>query len=368
MARRPAVRHGPQTAAHDRVESGGPEGSSSMSDIYGPGARGSVSRTGAAPEPSAGPYALADPWGPDGDDGRGGKKPRGSGGGWSGAGGRWWVWVGRAILWAFIVVVLVNGIRAPFQRFTSPNASGPARTAIDKRSQFPSAAASAYALQFTGVYLNYDQRTAADREKQLQSFLPDGADAQFGWNGAGQLRLQSVQVAGVDPRDANNAIVTLLAKTQSTWFQLAVPVYAKDGAMVVSGRPALLPAPARAALPQTGNPERDTALEGELQQPLEGFFKAYGSGDTVALSRFSDRSSITGLGGSVAFARLREIIAPTGGANERAITATVDWQIPPADPKGQAGELEQTYELTVVKKDGTWYVRDLNGSTQPTGS
>ena len=38
---------------------------------------------------------------------------------WSGSGGRWWVWVGRLILWAFILVVIVNGIRAPFQRFSS---------------------------------------------------------------------------------------------------------------------------------------------------------------------------------------------------------------------------------------------------------
>lgn len=368
MARRPAVRNGPETAAHDRTPPWGPEASASPREGYEPGpahglARGGVGLPG-SDHPSAGP------WGPEADAGAGGGTARRSGGarGWSGAGGRWWVWVGRAILWAFILVVLVNGIRAPFERLTAPRSGGPAKAETDKRTQFPSGAASAYALQFSGVYLNYDQRTAADREKQLQFFLPDGADGQFGWNGAGQLRLQSVQVARVDPRDANNAIVTMLAKTQDKWFELAVPIYAKDGAMVVSGRPALLPAPPRAALPQENNRERDTALEAELQQPLEGFFRAYGSGDTVALSRFSDRSSITGLSGSVTFARLREVVAPAGAADQRTITVTVDWQIRATDPKGSAGELEQTYELTVVKKDGTWYVRDISGSTQPNGS
>jgi hypothetical protein len=369
MARRSAVRHGSQKAAYDRAEPMEPEGSSDMNDVYGGTSRSGLSRGGVAPEPGGG-YGASDPWGPaDEDESRGGSK-RGAGRSrrWRGAGGRWWVWVGRMILWAFILVVLVNGIRAPFERFTTNGSANPVITATDKRTQFPTSAASAYALQFTGVYLNYDQKTAAEREKQLQFFLPNGADGQFGWNGTGQLRLQSVQVAAVNARDANNAIVTLLAKTQDKWFQLAVPIYAKDGAMVVSGRPALLPAPPRATLPQAGNRERDTPLEAELQQPLEGFFRAYGSGDMVALSRFADRNSITGLGGSVTFARLREVIAPAGGADQRDITVTVGWQMPTSDPKVSAGELEQTYELTVVKKDGTWYVRDIDGSTQPTGS
>ncbi|MGH3391149.1 MAG: conjugal transfer protein [Actinomadura sp.] len=330
MARRPAVQHGSQTAAYDR--------------------------------------AAPDPWDTVGaDGGRVGSRRRSGGGRWAGAGGRWWVWVGRAILWAFILVVLVNGIRAPFERFTS-GGSSPAGTAqTDRRAQFPSAAASAYALQFGSVYLNYDQRTAAERARQLQFFLPDGADGQLGWNGIGQLRLQSVQVAGVEVRDASNAIVTLLAKTQGAWYRLAVPIYAKDGAMAVSGRPALLPPPAKATVPQRSNPARDAALEGELQQPLEGFFKAYGSGDTVALSRFSDGGAITGMVGTVAFVQLREVMAATGAADERTVTATVVWQIQSSVSGGQAAQLEQTYQLIVVKKDRTWYVRSLSGSTQPTG-
>jgi hypothetical protein len=300
-------------------------------------------------------------------DGRGAAGRRSRGGRWAGAGGRWWVWVGRAILWACLLVVLVNGVRAPFERFTSNGTPAPATSQTDKKAQFPTAAASAYALQFASVYLNYDQRTAVARARQLQFFLPDGADGQLGWNGTGQLRLQSVQVAGVDVRDSSNAIVTLLAKTQQAWYQLAVPVYVKDGSMVVSGRPALLPPPAKAALPQRNNQDRDAALEGELQQPLEGFFKAYGSGDTVALSRFTDGGSVTGMAGSVAFVQLSAVVAAQGAPDERQVNATVVWQLPSATPGGPAAQLEQTYQLIVVKKDKTWYVRDISGSTQSTG-
>jgi hypothetical protein len=333
MARRSAVRHGPETAAYDEAVSGAGMASGDYS----------ASRWDTV-------------------------QPRRRRRRWGGSGGRWWVWIGRVILWACIIVVLVNGIRVEFDRFTSQPARTPSAPKQDAKAQFPSAAASAYAVQFAGVYLNYDQKSAAAREQQLQFFLPDGVDGQFGWNGTGDMRVQSLQAAGVDVRDANNAVVTVLAQAGGRWLQLAVPVYAKDGQFVVSAEPALLPPPPRAQLPQQAAAERDTALENELQQTMVGFFKAYGSGDTVNLSRFSDNGSVTGLAGAVSFSRLKDVNAPRGPADERQITATVVWQVPSAGPRGAPGELEQAYQLTVVKKDGTWYVRDIRGSTQPIGS
>jgi hypothetical protein len=338
MARRSAVRNGPGTAAYDDA----------------------AVDTGGALRTETGVHPPVDPWRTT----RTGRVR----GRWGGSGGRWWIWVGRAILWACLIVVLVNGVRAPFERFTAEPAQTPSSPRQDAKSQFPAATASAYALQFANVYLNYDQGNPAVRQQQLQYFLPDGSDGQLGWNGTGEMRLQSVQVAGVEPRDANNGVVTLLAQANGNWLQLAVPVYARDGRYVVSGTPAILPPPARAQLPVAPGRERDTGLEEELRQALTGFFKAYASGDTVALSRFSDRGSITGLAGAVTFGRLTDVNAPSGAADERKITATVVWQVPSAQSKGAPGELEQAYELTVVKKDGTWYVRDIRGSTQPAGS
>src|SRR5262245_10202551 len=81
-----------------------------------------------------GGFSPADPWDPPDEKGRRGKARRasgGSGGGWGGSGGRWLVYVGRAILWAFIIVVLVNGIRAPFERFTEKPA-GPTTSTSGK--------------------------------------------------------------------------------------------------------------------------------------------------------------------------------------------------------------------------------------------
>ncbi|MEV4002018.1 conjugal transfer protein [Actinomadura sp. NPDC049753] len=311
--------------------------------------------------------ASADPWDlPE-------RRRRGSGGGssgggrWGGSGGRWWVWVGRAVLWALILVILVNGIRAPFERFTAddkPSADGTASKA-PKSAGFPSSAAGAFALQFANVYLNFDQKTAPAREAQLRTFLPDGADAQYGWNGVGKMQVQSVQVAGVDARDASNATVTLLARTADRWLRLAVPVYAdRSGSLVVSARPALLPPPTKAQLPGDGVQERDTSLETELQPFLGTFFKEYANGNQAALSRFSNGATIAGLAKTVVFVQVKEVVAPKGPEGSRTVTATVVWQ--PAG--GGGGELEQSYQLAMVKKGTTWLVQDIRGTTQPDAS
>ncbi|TDE30838.1 conjugal transfer protein [Actinomadura sp. 6K520] len=309
--------------------------------------------------------SSVDPWDPPGGDRRGRSGGGGRGGGrWGGAGGRWWVWAGRAVLWAVIIVVLVNGIRAPFERFTADEtAGGPTTTAKPQRGAgFPSSAAGAFALQFADVYLNFDQNNAAAREAQLRTFLPDGADPQFGWNGAGRMQVQSIQVAGVDARDANNATVTLLARNGEKWLRLAVPVYAdKGGSLVVSARPALLPPPTKAQLPEGGVQNRDTALEGELQPFLGTFFQEYATGNQEALSRFSDGTTIAGLANSVTFVQVREVVAPKGSPGERTITATVVWR--PA--AGGDGELEQTYQLAMVKSGDKWLVRNIRGTTRP---
>lgn len=284
---------------------------------------------------------------------------------WSGSGGRWWMWAGRLILWAFILVVIVNGIRAPFQRFnSSPSSSTPTSGASDPRSRFPSGAAAAYATQFTDAYLNFDQKNPQARAQALSYFLPDGVDTTEGWDGNGQLAVTLIQVSGVTVKDANNATVTMLFKDGGTWMQLAVPVYAKDGRMVISGKPALLPAPQRADLPQSASVDRDGDLESQLRNTLSGFFQAYGSGDQT-LSQFTDQGStvVPMPSGVLTYKSLGDIIAPKGATDQRVVTADVTWQLQSATPGVAPAQLQETYRLTVVKRDAKWYVRDIQGGT-----
>ncbi|GAB3660135.1 hypothetical protein GCM10027589_21630 [Actinocorallia lasiicapitis] len=300
-----------------------------------------------------GPTALEESW--DEPKRRTPKK------GWGGGGGRWWIWVGRVLLWTFVLVVIVNGIRAPFERFTAPDGPGTTTSSIPADGQFPVSGASAFALQFTQVYLNYDQITAVDRQKALERFVPAGSD-QFGWDGKGQLAAGSAQVASVDVKDVNRALVNVVAKVGTRWIQLSVPVFTRGGGFVVSGRPALLEPPARIEPPDVKGIDHDTDLEAQLQNTLQGFFQAYAASDKVNLPRFTDNPAIQGLGGGVTFGQLGDIDAPKGSSDERTVTVPVTWIFPQTLARGSEGMVTMVYELTVVKKSGNWNVASIRGA------
>jgi hypothetical protein len=237
---------------------------------------------------------------------------------------------------------------------------------------FPRARAAAFALQFGQVYLNATPATAAQRASELAQFLPPGADPELGWNRAGSLQLQSASVAGVAVHDPHHATVTLLARVNGRLMQLGVPVFATGTRMAVSGEPAWLPAPARAAPPSPPVAQTDTAAQTVLQNQLPAFFDAYARGNQVTLARFLvPGAAVPGLGGQVAFGSLTAVAVPPGGPTRHAV-ATVVWRIP-GQPAGNGkaarppAGLEVSYELTIVKLDGSWYVKSISPSTRPAG-
>lgn len=277
----------------------------------------------------------------------------------AGGGGRWWLWLGRAVLWAFILVVVFNGIRAPLARVLEPaeTSTSPAGT----RTSYPTSEASAYALQFANAYLTYTEDDSQQRSRMLAEYLPPGADPQLGWNGEGSLQLESVQVADVAVRSSRHGTVTLSVQAGGEWMRLAVPVYADGDAMVISGQPALLPAPPRAQLPAPEDSAVDEAVAGELRSQLPGFFRAYAGSDTESLARYlAPGVSMTGFAGAVTFQSLDDVTVPAGKGTTRSATAAVTWALP--EGGGAGGELQQTYRLTVTKQDGRWYVRDIRGA------
>ena len=291
---------------------------------------------------------------------------------WRGAGGRWLVWVGRVVVWAVIVLIGYRGVLAIVSGPSSPGEPATPRAAAGASSPFPVAVAEAYALEFGNVYLNFSPATAGARSKALAAFLPAGADPQLGWNGAGTQQLLDEQVAGITVRSPHTALVTLLARlANGSLIELGVPVYASGGSMAVSGDPALLPGPVTAIVPTTGQAAADQATEATLQSQLAGFFAAYASGDQATLARFlTPGTHLTGLGGEVSLAAIDAVHAPVGGST-RTISVTVTWQFP-ARPAGRragasgsaSAAVQMTYELTVVRRGGTWDVQSIGASAQ----
>jgi hypothetical protein len=294
--------------------------------------------------------------------------------GWRGSGGRWLVWLFRAVAWLVLLVIGYLGVKAIVHNETAPSQGG--ATAPAAGTSFPVELATAYALQFGQVYLNANPATAGQRSSELAQFLSGGADPQLGWNGSGTLRLQSEEVAGVDVRDAHHAVVTLLARVNGQLMELGVPVYAGNAGMSVAGEPAWLPAPALVTPPSPATAPSDQGTQAEMMRDLPAFFQAYASGNEVTLGRFLVPGTVmTGLGGEVIFGSLTAVSVAPGGSI-RHITATVVWKVPGQPAMGSrtsAGSipsagLEMSYALTIMKQHGTWYVRDVSPSSHVAGS
>lgn len=225
-------------------------------------------------------------------------------------------------------------------------------------------------MQFGDVYLNFSPAGATRRSRELASFLAPGSDPQLGWNGLGAQRLLAEQVAGVSVTSSHSAVVTLLASLSSgRMIDLAVPIYAANGGMVVSGNPALLPGPPKVS-PPAASQNADQATAAALQSQLPAFFEAFASGDRTTLARFTvPGAHISGLNGAVTFGAIDSVYAPFGGS-QRPISVTVTWRLPAlASAAGSAGaptaSMQMTYRMTVVRQQGGWDVASIGASTAP---
>jgi len=291
---------------------------------------------------------------------------------WRGAGGRWLIWVARAIVWAVLVLIGYRGVLAIVQ---GPAARAPVGSSKlqSGSGQFPLTAAEAYALQFGDVYLNFTPATAAARNQDLAKFLPPGANPSLGFDAAGTLHMVDEQVASVSVTGTHTAIVTLLARLSSGHLiELGVPVYATASGMSVSGYPALLPGPAKAVPRPASQQTSDQATEAALQAQLPAFFQAYARGDQGTLARFTAPGAhITGLHDGVSFGGIDSVYVPAGGSI-RQIAVTVTWKVPSAAattakssaPGAGSATLQTTYQMTVVSTDGSWDIRSIGASTR----
>lgn len=290
---------------------------------------------------------------------------------WRGAGGRWIVWVARAVFWAVLLLIGYRGVLAIFDGQGNGAAAAGSGAAVST-SAFPVTSAEAYALEFGDVYLNFSPATAARRSHELASFLPSGGDSQLGWDGAGSQKVLDEQVANVSVTSAHTAVVTLLARlSNGRLIDVGVPIYAAGGGMSVSGDPALLPGPATAVPPAANRTSVDRATEKALRTQLPAFFQAYASGDQETLARFAGPGAhLDGLGGSVTFGGIDSVYAPAGGSS-RTVLVTVTWHLPAIAGSAQdssvgaaPASLQMAYQLTVVRQHNTWDIKSVGAAPQ----
>jgi Conjugative transposon protein TcpC len=289
---------------------------------------------------------------------------------WRGSGGRWLTWVFRIVLWAVLLLIGYRGVAAIVMGYPGPGgtSTSPPAASGGQAGQFPAALAQAYALQFGQVYLNFSQANATQRSRGLAAFLPPGSDPMFGWNGAGTRTLQSEQVAGIRVLTTHRAVVTLLARVNGGLIELGVPIYTNHGRMVVSGYPALLPAPAQAAPPREANARFDPAAGRTLRLLLPTFFRAYAGDHAVRRgASTAAATSLPGLGGTVKFAGISRLRVSAAAGDTRHLTVTVVWQVGARPATYQTtgpapAELSMSYAMTVVRHRASWLVRSISAS------
>ena len=290
----------------------------------------------------------------------------------AGAGGRWWVGVGRVLLWAFIIVVVFNGIWFPIRNGFSLPISSAAEPEAGETIDFPETSAAAFALRFADAYL--DTGDPESRQSALAAFVPEGEVGSLDLPEGG-LTGENLTVVAIDVINDHNALVVVRAQVNGEPMSLQVPVYSDGEALVLSGRPALLAAPAQATLPQGSSYETDAQAAEELTDTLSGFFEVYAE-EAGHLDRYVEPGvSIAPLpANALEFHELSDVTVPsqssTGDDDVRQVAATVVWSLPSADPaegEGQTGQMVQNYLVTVVDSGTEWYVRDIQGAPHSFG-
>ncbi|QVQ51512.1 conjugal transfer protein [Spiractinospora alimapuensis] len=278
------------------------------------------------------------------------------------------MWVGRFVLWTFLLVVIALGILSLVRDgFARPSVGGDSAEETAEAA-FPEAAAGSFAMGFAQVYLNADDE---DRAEALAAFVAEEHIDALSADGAA-LSGSNIQLSGVDAENDQHGVVTLAAVVNGEPMGLDVPIYADhDGeSLVVSGPPALLAAPQLADLEEAEEVETDNAARDEIQDDVESFFDAY-AGESDLLDRFiAPDAQVTPLPEDLmTFQRLDDLTVisdPSGEPDVRAALATVVWGVA-ADEQDAPAELTQSYRIEVVQDGSNWVIQDLRGAPQTFG-
>lgn len=285
-----------------------------------------------------------------------------------GSGGRWRVYLGRGAIWVFIGLVIVNAAMNQYRVWTADAAPAPEESeSVEEAPAFPADAAAAFAASFAEVYLQPAATGDEDEEEQgavLADFVPENALREFTL--PEDITGTRVRIVEVEATDDQHGLVTLSAQVNGEPMHLQVPIYA-DGAaaLVVAGPPALLPAPAQAALPEQTAPDTDNQAAEAMEPVVAGFLAAYAE-TPEHLDRYVEPGAhIVPLPGVFEFVSVDALVVPPGQAGEpRPVQATVTWQLAEGT---EVDTLTQRYELTMVESAGAWYVRDIRGAA-PAGA
>ncbi len=275
--------------------------------------------------------------------------------------------LGRVLLWALVVVLLLRGlvaVLAPREPVTVVPSTRPASPA------WPDDEARAFVADFARAYLSYSPRDPEAYVRGLQAFAaPElaGSIAPEFAEDAGRQAVSGVTVARTMELDDQHALVTVAVtvtgKTVGTRY-LAVPV-ARDerGGLVVSDLPSFAAAPARASLDTATVEPLANAERAGIEDVLSRFLGAYLAGDARELEYLVPAGVRIGALGQrhelLDVVSLSQAAPPVG--REREVLATVR-----ARDVATRAVYPLRYRLRLERQD-RWYVAAVNTTTRQGG-
>jgi len=300
------------------------------------------------------------------------------------AGGRWRVLALRIAVWVVIGIVGIAGVRAILFP-PAPNIGAIAqRVAADySLTNFPDYAGQALAVQFTDVYLNINPEYAAERTKQLTSYLASAVNADWAelspqsspqvvCSGPyiiqppevfeGPEGLNATYLVGAQVAPKPGKVNPCSTGAPGEWVYLGVTVFSpyKEGGLVIGGQPGFVPAPEKGTLDGAFRYTVDQAIVEPLTADLTNFFTAWGASDEAGLKPYvtdnATRYVLIGMSGTVKFEKIEnvspeKIESPTG---PRFTTVDVTWS-------AGGNVWVQAYRLQVIPSNNVWQVADLYG-------
>ncbi|WP_181439569.1 conjugal transfer protein [Curtobacterium sp. MCBD17_032] len=264
-----------------------------------------------------------------------------------------WARATQALVAGAAVVTLVVGVRTIF----APSPAG----SVPYSATFPQALAVSTAERFAEAYYTWDESDTQAHADALADVMVSGVPRQAGWDGSGKSAAGDAAALGFSIVDASHAIVTVVVSVTGysgapgSWREgetvqqaLSIPVQVVGPRTWVSGLPAAIGVPdAPQGTPIAPLPQ-DEATTSATRPVVTAFFRALeGSGAALAGER-AERAP--GLGGTLAFERLRSWSVHRSDAVRKTGTAVVQWET------ADGAALEQQYRVVVTRDGDTWNV------------
>lgn len=163
----------------------------------------------------------------------------------------------RAVLYFFVFVLCVAGLRAAVE-----GPPEPARQAPRAAAPATDLAASSFAEAFARVYLTWEDDRLEPRQRRLESYLSEQLDEDGGLTPARDSSQEVVWTAALGTRPSGErTLVTVAAQTTGELLYLTVPVGRdRRGFMYVAAYPAFVGPPATTS-------DDDAEAEDEVEDP-----------------------------------------------------------------------------------------------------